>query len=65
MEEERTSVLAALLWRAGLRVGLGIGTHALRIYYAVFGLSNEIREDIVLLPRSTREQNGHSDFSTL
>lgn len=35
-------------------IHLGIGIHALRIYYAVFGASNEIREDIVLLPRSIR-----------
>lgn len=42
--------LAVSLWLGGLRLGLRVGADGLWIYYGVFGISNEIREDIVLLP---------------
>ena len=63
-EEERAFVLAALLWLAGLDLRLGIGMYALRIYYVVFGASDVIRV-IILLPKPTQDQNGHSNLSTL
>ena len=49
-EGERVLGLAVLLWLGGLKVWLGIGAQELRIYYGVFGTSNEVREDVVLLP---------------